>query len=790
VVPVPEGRPLRRFVRSRKFVAAPLLVLAGALLLVNLRADALPQSPPLPLSQPASLPAGWKAVSYQSVVFAVPGTWPVHDLTADPSRCALLDVHAAYLGHQGIDAACPARALGRTEALQIEALDATAAETAALATAPATIGGEAARVDPSSATTQLFVVALPQTGVLLRVAWGQNEALARQVLATVTVRPGAHPAATTAPGPEPQPAPDAGADTATPATVTGYFHGRGFDTCAAPSLRSMAAWRASPFQAIGIYVGGSNRACGDGNLSARWVTAARRLGWHLAPLYVGLQPPCVGQHGLAPISRNAAKAAKQGVAAGRDAARRAAVFGLGRSTPIYFDMEAYNRAVPGCSHAVLTFLSGWTAELHRHHERAGVYGSAGSTVADLVRAYNHAGFHRPDAVWFADWSGVPTLTTRFLPDWAWAGHQRIAQYRGGHLERYGGVTLNIDSDVIDTSLVGAAAGRANFQPAIGINHDGRAELFAVSRSGALRHSWRCDCPGGWSPMTTFRLRTAITGNPSVARDATGRLQLVVRTPHGALLHLWQHQPDGNWRSLVVPRVHTTASPLLFAWPDGHLEMVAPSGHRMLHAWQHAPGGPWSGWSSLGLTTAGQVTAAINADGRPELFGTTASGHLVHCWWSAYGWSGFHPLPGPSGVGGRPAPTANVDGRLEIAARTGSGPLHAWQCAGCPGGWSWSGFNAFGADLAIGNPALIRSLSGRLTLIATTATGDAMRLRQIQPGSNWEPFGSLGGPADADVAARVTSDKVIVATRSQTGSLLVGAWTATSWSGWRSLGSGF
>ncbi len=351
--------------------------------------------------------------------------------------------------------------------------------------------------------------------------------------------------------------------------------------------------------------------------------------------------------------------------------------------------------------------------------------------------------------------------------------------------------MNIDSDVFDTSLVGAAAGRSNFQPAIGINHDGRAELFAVSRSGALRHSWRCACRGGWSVMTTFRLRAAFTGNPSVARDATGRLQLVVRTRGGTLLHLRQRRPGGAWRHLVVPRVRATASPLLFAWPDGHLEMVVPSGHRMLHAWQRSPGGPWSGWSSLGVTIAGQVTAAVNADGRPELFGTTATGHLVHDWWSSHGWSGFHPLQGPSGIGGRPAPAANLDGRLEVAARTGSGPLHAWQCAGCPGGWRWAGYDGLSADLAIGNPALLRSLSGRLTLIVTGATGDALRLRQIQPaGSAWEPFGSLGGPADADAAAQVTSGKVIVAIRSQTGSLLVGAWTATSWSGWRSLGGGF
>src|SRR5581483_373627 len=58
------------------------------------------------------------------------------------------------------------------------------------------------------------------------------------------------------------------------ATAGGTFTGLGFDTCTAPSLSALGAWLASPYRAVGIYVGGVNRACGDGNLSASWVTGA------------------------------------------------------------------------------------------------------------------------------------------------------------------------------------------------------------------------------------------------------------------------------------------------------------------------------------------------------------------------------------------------------------------------------------------------------------------------------------------------------------------------------------
>ena len=41
-----------------------------------------------------------------------------------------------------------------------------------------------------------------------------------------------------------------------------------------------------------------------------------------------------------------------------------------------------------------------------------------------------------------------------VPSTAWANHQRIHQYRGGHDDTYGGVTINIDSDYVDGATVG------------------------------------------------------------------------------------------------------------------------------------------------------------------------------------------------------------------------------------------------------------------------------------------------------------------------------------------------
>ena len=91
-------------------------------------------------------------------------------------------------------------------------------------------------------------------------------------------------------------APSALADPATtvsypaPASATSYG-GLAFDTCTAPSLADMQAWGASPYQAIGVYVGGQNRTCAQPELTSSWVGAVSALGGRLIPIFKGRQPP-------------------------------------------------------------------------------------------------------------------------------------------------------------------------------------------------------------------------------------------------------------------------------------------------------------------------------------------------------------------------------------------------------------------------------------------------------------------------------------------------------------------
>jgi hypothetical protein len=245
-----------------------------------------------------------------------------------------------------------------------------------------------------------------------------------------------------------------------PARAAGAtYTGAGFDACTAPSTGTMNRWLASPYRAIGVYIGGTNMGCSQPNLTATWVSQQTAAGWRFMPIYVGLQAPrnscnCAGI--------NPGQATGQGRAAASDAASRARALGLGPGNPIYLDMEAYDRSSTNTS-AVLAFEAGWTNQLHAAGYQSGIYSSAASGITDLVDHYGTS-YPEPDDLWFAEWNGSPSTTSSYIPSGAWAGHHRLHQYSGDHNEKFGGVTLDIDSDSLDGLTAGAGGAPAPLIP--------------------------------------------------------------------------------------------------------------------------------------------------------------------------------------------------------------------------------------------------------------------------------------------------------------------------------------
>jgi hypothetical protein len=231
---------------------------------------------------------------------------------------------------------------------------------------------------------------------------------------------------------------------------------KGFDACAAPSTSTMSAWKASsPYSIIGIYIGGANRGCAQPNLTRAWVNTVWGQGWNLMPIWVGPQASCTNLSRTTKLPADPAGAFWQGIAEAQFAANAADALGFGWLTGIYYDMEAYP-AGGSCAESIAGFTDGWKYQLHQRGYQAGMYSSLCSGIVDhaaAVRSGQHAAL---DAIWIAAWNDKPTLfgfgAPCALDDGMWSNHQRIHQYSGGHNESYGGVTMNIDSNVVDAPL--------------------------------------------------------------------------------------------------------------------------------------------------------------------------------------------------------------------------------------------------------------------------------------------------------------------------------------------------
>ncbi len=243
----------------------------------------------------------------------------------------------------------------------------------------------------------------------------------------------------------------------TPAMVATTAHASspiaGFDTCTAPPLHTMRVWRAK-FSAAGIYIGGEDMACSYGNLSAAWVRAAKAMGWSLLPIYVGPQPSCDRYSGRI----NPKVAAAQGRLAARFAVRHAKAFGIGKGSPIYYDIEAYNRKNSRCANAVLMFLNAWDRELRAKGYISGVYSSADSAIISLDST-NRINGHRlvkPQCVWVALWNNKKNLSASpYLKGSAWSRTSLSKQYSGPHVVKIGGIALSVDVDLVNGPVVRA-----------------------------------------------------------------------------------------------------------------------------------------------------------------------------------------------------------------------------------------------------------------------------------------------------------------------------------------------
>ena len=247
---------------------------------------------------------------------------------------------------------------------------------------------------------------------------------------------------------------------ATPGDFTGY----GFDQCLAPSQKTMNRWwRASPYSAVGIYISGDSRACrSQPNLNPTWVATQVARGWRLLPIALGPQASCqprfpryADDFTISPAPRgDYRKARKQGAAEAVKNAADATAYGIGPGSTLWYDLEGFDLGNTRCRESALRFVSSWVTSIKASGYVAGLYSSASSGIKmlDDARRLRPGQFALPDRIWIARWDGQANTSTTYIPEDGWRPGGRMKQYRGGHDERWGGATINIDSNFIDLGV--------------------------------------------------------------------------------------------------------------------------------------------------------------------------------------------------------------------------------------------------------------------------------------------------------------------------------------------------
>jgi hypothetical protein len=627
-------------------------------------------------SASAGVPAGVKQVSYRGYRFEVPSAWPVISLTAHPGTCVRFDRQAVYLGTPGAEMKCPARGAGRNAG--------------ALVVQPES--GATAAASVQNPVSHLITATSP--GIRVTATYGTNEAQVRAILASASLpapavrmprAAGTPPAVTTSAAASPARAAGLPAEAATAAAAgpaAGNFTGKGFDACAAPSSGDMRAWKASsPYSAVGIYIGGSERACAQSNLTAGWISQQAAAGWRFIPLYVGPQA----------LYGQLSSPASQGTSAADDAVGNAAGLGLGLGTPLYYDMEGgYSASNNG---AVLTFLSAWTSELHKRGYESGVYSSASAAVALLVGHYTSTAI--PDVIYDADFNGQATTSDpAYIPAGDWANDQRIHQYNGNLTQTYGGVTLNIDQDYLGVRLPYGGSRQASQAAA---QQSGTADAFFKSGSGGLEHTFYKG--SGWSVPSSMNAGT-IGSEPSVVTSAPGNVDVFWEGTDANLWHM-SYTPSGGWSGRQNLKMGPLGGPPhAVAQQNGTIDVFWKGGGtnpRVWHAWQNPGSSAWGGPQDLGGSPASDPFPVSSSPGTVDVFFKGSDGNLWHVFSHAdTAWSAPASL-GMGTLGGAPFAAAGVSGTIDVFWKGTGAPAalwHAWYNDGHP----WAGPQDLGGNV--------------------------------------------------------------------------------------------
>ena len=506
----------------------------------------------------------------------------------------------------------------------------------------------------------------------------------------------------------------------------------GFDTCAAPSSSAMQAWmQSSPYDYIGVYIGGSARYCSQPNLTASWITQVSNMGWGLIPIWAGPQAPCANGS----INYNTVTAYSQGQTEANSAISTATDLGLANNAIIYYDMEAYG-ATGSCRDAVNSFLHGWTDQLESRGYHSGAY-STGSAINSWATIPNP-----PEAVWVAGWgSGAGPYQFSGTAATLWNANH-INQYYNDVNETYGGYSYRIDR-----------------------NYCAGAPLI-------VNKAYAPGCGSNTTPPTS-----PPSNGHTIHAFGLGDHNI-----------LWQRTfSNGSWatwQQIGSPAIGATSDPGVVA-SSGRLDVFVRGGDNAL--WQRTnTNGTWGAWTSLGGGLKSAPDAASPAPGQLDV---VKQGNDFHIYRRAYrngSWLNWEFLSSPNNAGIKDEPSIVVEGnRLIVFARGMDNAL--WRREHTNGGWgSWI---SMGGGLTSAPDAASYG-AGHIDVVIR-GNDNSLYHRYYLNGTwyDWAPLGAPNGLATSSPSMTAANGRVDVFVRGADNALWQRSNISGAWDGWISVGGG-
>lgn len=268
------------------------------------------------------------------------------------------------------------------------------------------------------------------------------------------------------------------------------------------------------------------------------------------------------------------------------------------------------------------------------------------------------------------------------------------------------------------------------RPAVGVNEDGRLEVFARGADNRMHHTWQTAPNGPWAG-TWAALQGGLTSTDdlgksiAVASHGDGRLDVFAHLADGGrITHVWQTAPNNGWSQWDRG---DTIQQFIGKAQDG-VGVIDRVGRKTADQGENA--------HRLGVVDRWLLAAALVHDGWIHIRGRNATD-----WW----WSGQYVGRSTPTFVGAPVLAQNRDGRLEIFARDRSGVMHhIWETA--PDRWhdTWE---AIGTGGITSDATVTLTVDGRLQIFACSSRRELVNASQTEPNGSFSGWTSLGGTLD-------------------------------------------